>query len=507
HLVIEEGSRSSDTSSSSPMADMLPGTSTSGAMDGAAKENAAVMTDAQKKKRGRPPLSAVNASTQATPSTASKRKADARHSLDPSTAKKAAHTPKSKKRESNGQKENAPDSERKKKMDKKEKTEDTLKAVPKTKNQPSIIEKEQTPDVPLTVAIYNYMLPKKNLVDRQIDVEVESRKHETLEDAVAQVSRDVEDAKRRKAVNEEWKVDYLIAAVSKHKRKIVCKYGTYARPSFVEIPSWFIPTTPEYIDFWSRSELLDKVEVFLIDFYGKKRYRRLYPHRFAPNEPGYSESAFVTNQITLHKHRVRAAEWRVRHETDKVNQPFIWYEDWTNLTDGDVPHFKYTNSLVPSNKVKSALSKNDDYGAIKCKSSVCEKEPGTSCSSFLNNKDKNRECKCKITKAKGAIDKSPVECTNECDCDPVECGNRVIQKGRQMELLIFKDWLKGWTCRALTIINKGDYIGEYTGEVLTTHESYQRDQQSYYMEMPNVREIEDPDEKGKKRHQKLVIDG
>ncbi|GMR34280.1 hypothetical protein PMAYCL1PPCAC_04475, partial [Pristionchus mayeri] len=361
--------------------------------------------------------------------------------------------------------------------------------------------------------VYNMMLPKKIFVDKKIDVEVDSRRNETPEEAYKQVLEDLERDSENGVNNTEWKIDYPVA-FTKDGKKVVVKYEGYATPSIIRLKKGFVPTTLEFIEYWKRAEILSVVAKYLKRKMGQSLFDEKYPNRFVPDEEGATESAFVTNPITKYKNWLRSFEWRQSSQAEMVNQPHFYFEDWTDDVSAPLPLFKYTNVLLPSRRVKHALAKSNEFSHMRCKLDVCEEDEGESCdSALLNRRGRgHRKCACKIvkkvTKDEKIVDKCPVECTNECECDPEQCGNRVIQRGRQIALLIFKDWRKSWTCLVVTNIKKGDFVGEYTGEVMTTNESERRDNHAYYMEMPNVREIDDPDQKmGRKTHKKLIIDG
>ena len=65
------------------------------------------------------------------------------------------------------------------------------------------------------------------------------------------------------------------------------------------------------------------------------------------------------------------------------------------------------------------------------------------------------------------------ECNDGCRCD-VNCRNRVTQKGSNCKLLIYKTADKGWGVKALERIEKGAFVSEYNGEVLTERVSDSR---------------------------------
>ncbi|WOO80789.1 Histone-lysine N-methyltransferase, H3 lysine-9 specific [Vanrija pseudolonga] len=72
------------------------------------------------------------------------------------------------------------------------------------------------------------------------------------------------------------------------------------------------------------------------------------------------------------------------------------------------------------------------------------------------------------------------ECGPNCGCPP-ECGNRVIQRGRQKnaDVSIFKTEKKGWGVRARGIIERGTFLGIYSGELITDAESERRASELY----------------------------
>ncbi|KAI9248850.1 hypothetical protein BDA99DRAFT_524612 [Phascolomyces articulosus] len=57
------------------------------------------------------------------------------------------------------------------------------------------------------------------------------------------------------------------------------------------------------------------------------------------------------------------------------------------------------------------------------------------------------------------------ECNKGCGCSK-ECPNRVVQRGRQIPLQIYKTKAKGWGVKATQDIPKGAFVEEYLGEVI-----------------------------------------
>lgn len=65
------------------------------------------------------------------------------------------------------------------------------------------------------------------------------------------------------------------------------------------------------------------------------------------------------------------------------------------------------------------------------------------------------------------------ECNSCCIC-PASCTNRVVQKGQQLRLQVFKTKHKGWGLRPLEIIKKFAFVCEYAGELISVHEAKRR---------------------------------
>jgi len=65
------------------------------------------------------------------------------------------------------------------------------------------------------------------------------------------------------------------------------------------------------------------------------------------------------------------------------------------------------------------------------------------------------------------------ECNAKCSCSS-SCRNRLVQKGPQFKVELYKTLKKGWGVRAVKNIPKGTFICEYIGEIITTEEAEKR---------------------------------
>ncbi|XP_066472929.1 histone-lysine N-methyltransferase SETMAR [Tiliqua scincoides] len=65
------------------------------------------------------------------------------------------------------------------------------------------------------------------------------------------------------------------------------------------------------------------------------------------------------------------------------------------------------------------------------------------------------------------------ECNTMCPCGEL-CQNRVVQRGLQFRLEVFRTAKKGWGLRTLESIPKGRFVCEYAGEILDFREACRR---------------------------------
>ncbi|XP_050737194.1 histone-lysine N-methyltransferase EHMT2-like isoform X3 [Eriocheir sinensis] len=77
------------------------------------------------------------------------------------------------------------------------------------------------------------------------------------------------------------------------------------------------------------------------------------------------------------------------------------------------------------------------------------------------------------------------ECNRACRCNKLSCNNRVVQHGISAHMQLFKTVGKGWGVRALKTIQKGSYVCEYVGEIITDLEADQRHDDSYLFDLDN----------------------
>lgn len=74
------------------------------------------------------------------------------------------------------------------------------------------------------------------------------------------------------------------------------------------------------------------------------------------------------------------------------------------------------------------------------------------------------------------------ECNSMCKCD-ISCKNRVLQRGIQVKLQVFRTQLKGWAVCAGEFIPRGTFVCEYIGVIKDSKEMHKRGKCSYIYDM------------------------
>ncbi|UYV70584.1 EHMT1 [Cordylochernes scorpioides] len=75
------------------------------------------------------------------------------------------------------------------------------------------------------------------------------------------------------------------------------------------------------------------------------------------------------------------------------------------------------------------------------------------------------------------------ECNQTCKCDVTLCPNRTVQRGIQVPLQIFRTKKKGWGVRTLGPVDKGTFICEYIGEIISDKEADHIKNDSYLFDL------------------------
>ncbi|KAM9475728.1 histone-lysine N-methyltransferase SUV39H1-A isoform 2-T2 [Clarias gariepinus] len=135
--------------------------------------------------------------------------------------------------------------------------------------------------------------------------------------------------------------------------------------------------------------------------------------------------------------------------------------------DGPPTNFTYINSNKIGEGVESSKS------AIGCECTDCIKAPVKGCCAGASDNCTAYNDKMQVKIRPGM----PIyECNSQCQCG-IDCRNRVVQRGIQYDLCIFKTANgRGWGVRTLERIPKNSFVMEYLGEVITSEEAERRGQ-------------------------------
>ncbi|VDN55452.1 unnamed protein product [Dracunculus medinensis] len=75
-----------------------------------------------------------------------------------------------------------------------------------------------------------------------------------------------------------------------------------------------------------------------------------------------------------------------------------------------------------------------------------------------------------------------IECNSSCFCSS-SCKSKIAQRGIRHRLEIFRSSKYGWAVRSAVPISKGDFICEYTGELISNEEADRREVDTYLFEI------------------------
>ncbi|POI31429.1 hypothetical protein CIB84_004821 [Bambusicola thoracicus] len=164
------------------------------------------------------------------------------------------------------------------------------------------------------------------------------------------------------------------------------------------------------------------------------------------------------------KQRIALQRWKEELNRKKNHKGMILVENTVDL-EGPPIDFYYINEYKPApgiNVINGITTgcECSDCPAEKC----CPKEAG-----FILAYNKQKKLKIQPG--------LPIyECNSFCRCGP-DCPNRIVQKGTQYSLCIFRtNNGRGWGVKTLQKIKTNSFVMEYVGEVITSEEAERRGQ-------------------------------
>lgn len=160
-------------------------------------------------------------------------------------------------------------------------------------------------------------------------------------------------------------------------------------------------------------------------------------------------------------------EWQVCLNRNLNTDASIIVENTVDLTPPPL-----TFNYISENIYSKGVPRPDPMAVVGCSCTECS-ESSNCCPHMAGHKFAYyRNGKLKI----GA--KTPIyECNSMCSCDE-NCSNRVVQKGSQYSFCIFRTHNgRGWGAKTCCPIEKGRFVMEYVGEVITFEEAERRGKQ------------------------------
>ncbi|XP_076241936.1 suppressor of variegation 3-9 isoform X1 [Calliopsis andreniformis] len=167
---------------------------------------------------------------------------------------------------------------------------------------------------------------------------------------------------------------------------------------------------------------------------------------------------------TLRRQQLESLKnWENEMNSVTKGRPQIQVENEVDL-EGAPRDFYYIDEYLPSPGVIIP-----DDPPIGCECKTCDSK--TKCCYAQYDKSCPYTSTCKIRVPPG----TPIyECNKRCTCD-MDCVNRVVQRGTDMKLCVFRTANgRGWGVKTLKPIKKGSFVTEYVGEVITSEEAEKR---------------------------------
>ncbi|XP_076642405.1 histone-lysine N-methyltransferase SUV39H2-like [Halictus rubicundus] len=155
--------------------------------------------------------------------------------------------------------------------------------------------------------------------------------------------------------------------------------------------------------------------------------------------------------------------WENEMNTITKGKPTIKVENFVDLEEGP-QNFYYIDDYLPGAGVIIP-----DDPPIGCDCTVCNSKAKCCFGQYDGNCPYTITCKIRVPPG------TPIyECNKRCACD-MSCINRVVQRGTEMKLCIFRTANgRGWGVKTLEAIKKGAFVTQYVGEVISSEEAEKR---------------------------------
>ncbi|XP_027022526.1 histone-lysine N-methyltransferase SUV39H1-A isoform X1 [Tachysurus fulvidraco] len=189
-------------------------------------------------------------------------------------------------------------------------------------------------------------------------------------------------------------------------------------------------------------------------------------HTNKPLDSSPLDATAVSFIIQRAKQRLKLRQWEEELNRACQHKGRIFVRNDVDL-DGPPKDFTYINNY----KIGSGVKFNEV--AVGCECTDCIKAPVNGCCAGASD---NRTAYNDNMQVKIRPGMPIYECNSQCQCG-TDCRNRVVQRGIQYDLCIFKTANgRGWGVRTLERIPKNSFVMEYLGEVITSEEAERRGQ-------------------------------
>lgn len=164
-------------------------------------------------------------------------------------------------------------------------------------------------------------------------------------------------------------------------------------------------------------------------------------------------------------------DWENEMTSITKGRPTIRVENLVDL-EGAPQDFYYIDNYLPGTGV---IIPDDPPIGCECLN-VCETDKSGSCCYAQNGATSLPYTSARRVRVPPG---TPIyECNKRCTCDVLTCPNRVVQRGSDTHLCIFRtDNGRGWGVRTLRAIKKGTFVAQYVGEVIGSEEAEKRGKQ------------------------------
>jgi hypothetical protein len=132
--------------------------------------------------------------------------------------------------------------------------------------------------------------------------------------------------------------------------------------------------------------------------------------------------------------------------------------------------FRYRKEMMISPRIKAAVQLLKAKSTFGCPCKESNECTSCCCTEGVPAYDQNGKLTNEALECNSFI---IYECNQSCSC-PLSCSTRVLQKGSQIKMQVFKTQEKGWGVRTLQAIEKGQYLDEYIGELISDSEAERR---------------------------------